>query len=510
MGALSVPVILSLLAVSVPASLCVLFVLGLVRPLRQVPQLTDSAALTNTVLLTQAGQVVDHDISAPPDLLRQFDQIRQWPDLRAWLGGRFADLPERLDDLPENAELRFAATDARQPAQLGITRQNSAIRVALSSDALPTSAQWHSMLCKASAFGQSQTVLDHAPIPAWVTDEDGRVLWRNKACSEIAGQLGPTPMPTASEADARPRFSVSRGGSDHLSWYEVRSRHTGEDTLNFAIEIDEVIRAETARREFMQTLTKTFANLTTGLAVFDRTRQLALFNPALVDLTGLPVGFLSARPDVIRFFDELRDRKVLPEPKNYADWRTTIRDMIDKAHIGQYQETWTVSVGVTYRVTGRPHPDGAVAFLFEDISAEILQTRQYRTQIDLGQAVIDGVDEAVIVISSGNLIMLCNAAASGLIGIDPDASFADMSVQDLIRACEEKFAQDGLWPIFEASLRSGLASGAGSGARFVNTKTGRHLRYRIKTLTGGVRLLSFSDLPEAAGAAGAKAVNAAE
>ena len=60
----------------------------------------------------------------------------------------------------------------------------------------------------------------------------------------------------------------------------------GDDQIFIALPIGPTIRAEQQLRDFMQTLTNTFSHLTTGLAVFDRDKRLALFNPALTDLTG--------------------------------------------------------------------------------------------------------------------------------------------------------------------------------------------------------------------------------
>ena len=81
--------------------------------------------------------------------------------------------------------------------------------------------------------------------------------------------------------------------------------------------MDGEIRAEAARREFMQTMSKTFAQLSTGLAIFDRKRALIHFNPALLDITGLDFETLSLKPDLASFLDTLRGKGFLPEPKNY-------------------------------------------------------------------------------------------------------------------------------------------------------------------------------------------------
>ena len=58
---------------------------------------------------------------------------------------------------------------------------------------------------------------------------------------------------------------------------------------------------------------------------------------------------------------------------------------------GNYHETWLLPNGQTFRVTGKPHPNGAVAFLMEDISDETSLTRKFSSQIDTSAAVIDNL-----------------------------------------------------------------------------------------------------------------------
>jgi PAS domain-containing protein len=89
--------------------------------------------------------------------------------------------------------------------------------------------------------------------------------------------------------------------------------------------------------------------------------------------------------------------------------------------------------GPTYRVSGRPHPDGAVAFLVEDISAEVSLTRRFRSELELGQSLLDAVEDAIVVFSSAGVLTMSNTAYRDLWGIDPDSSFVDMTVLDSIR-----------------------------------------------------------------------------
>ncbi len=175
-------------------------------------------------------------------------------------------------------------------------------------------------------------------------------------------------------------------------------------------ELVKLVKTEDAQRDFVQTLAKTFAQLSTSLAIFNRDRQLALFNPALVDLTGLSVSFLSPRPTIDSFFDALRENRRMPEPKNYKTWRHRMADLISAAETGQFEETWSLETGQTYRVTGRPHPDGAIAFLLEDISTEVLLTRNFRAELEMGQSLVDTFDDALAVFSHAGVLTFSNKA----------------------------------------------------------------------------------------------------
>src|SRR5690606_35316347 len=115
------------------------------------------------------------------------------------------------------------------------------------------------------------------------------------------------------------RASLNQNGA--VSWYDCHSHQVGDQTMMFALPADAAVRAERSLREFVQTLTKTFADLPIGLAIFDRQRHLQLFNPALIDLTNLPTGFLTARPTLFDLLDKLRELRMVPEPKDFRSWR---------------------------------------------------------------------------------------------------------------------------------------------------------------------------------------------
>ncbi|SDX87809.1 PAS-domain containing protein [Citreimonas salinaria] len=296
------------------------------------------------------------------------------------------------------------------------------------------------------AGDRNRAALDSTPQPIWQTDHDNQVIWYNSAFAQLCRESGTDPHGESPFADigqaeaaagtVRARVALTDG---RARWFALTTRQTDAGPMHFATAIDTLVEAERAQRTFVQTLTKTFAHLPIGLAVFDRDHRLVLFNPALVDLTRLPVDFLSARPNLLSFFDHMRENRMMPEPKSYSGWREQLAQVICAARDDRYCETWNLPSGLTYKITGRPHPDRAVAFLLEDISAEISLTRRFRSELELTQSVIDCFDEAVAVFSQLGVLTFCNSAYREMWKCDPDSAFAEVTImdatQDWQRAC---------------------------------------------------------------------------
>jgi len=287
------------------------------------------------------------------------------------------------------------------------------------------------------------------------------------------------------DGDAQ-RIAVHGRGDSDDAWYDCHITKIGQDILCTAIPADEAVRSENRRREFTQTLTKTFAELAIGLAIFDRSRHLVLFNPALLDLTNLPTDFLTSRPSMVGFLDRLRENRVMPEPRDYRTWRAAISDLETEASNGTYSETWSLPDGQTYHVTGRPHPDGAVALLFEDITAEMSLTRRFRHEIEQSQSVIDAVTEAVAVFSPAGQLIMTNAAYHDLWQTEPDATLEPIDLTEATRHWHISSTPTPVWGDFrdfaqlaqereEWSATIGLLDGRSVHCRFIPQKAGASL-----------------------------------
>jgi PAS domain-containing protein len=380
-----------------------------------------------------------------------------WQDIHEILHPRYPDFPDR------------PPTDENKPVTVpcGAGGQGM-IRICTRGDTVSLTFQDHAdpemSPGEIEELALLRQIHAHLPHPVWVTDTSGTVIWQNDAYTSALtrfSQNGPCQCDTAFDlapptADQKSvRVKLENPATGCVEWFDItRSSIRPGGVVHFATSLDALIRAENAQRDFVQTLAKTFAHLSIGLAIFNRDRQLALFNPALTDLTGLSASFLSPRPTIGSFFDALRENRRMPEPKNYRTWRQRLADLVSAAEHGKFEETWTLESGQTYRVKGRPHPDGAIAFLIEDISAEVSLTRNFRAELELGQNLVDTFEDALAVFSQSGLLTFSNKAYDLLWGFQGETSFADVTVVDAIQLCKEKSAPNPMWPELQDAVMS--------------------------------------------------------
>jgi hypothetical protein len=459
-----------------------------------------------TMFLFDGDRLLDATPAAR-SLLPEGEDKHAWPRLLARLGPMFPDLPQVLAGLPKQGHVTLTSAPGVMPPVLlrgehltGLTRLTMIDTAADQRLATGDSAVMAALQQELTA---QRAVLARAPVLMWREGEGGAVTWANHAYLIRAAELLPPgedlswPLPRLfpsgdASAGQRPAGRSARtklqmhGGAE---WFDLVRTPQGDEVLCYALAANTAVQAETALRDFMQTLTKTFADLPIGLAIFDRQRVLQLFNPALADLTSLAPDFLISRPTLSSVLDAMRAKAMIPEPKDYRSWRKQLVKLEEEASMGLFEETWSLPGGQTYRVIGRPHPNGALALMFEDISHEMTQTRRYRADLELGQSVIDAVEEGVAVFSQGGQLVMSNIGYAQLWNHDPAVLLSDAGIGTLCAWWRENSAPTMLWDdATDFVTTMGDRTPWDGEARLLD---GRLVVIRFRPLTGGATLITF-------------------
>jgi PAS domain-containing protein len=471
----------------------------------------DSTAQRSTgpVFLFDGQELIDCNSAARVILGQSNSGGNDWQKLLAFLSPYFTALDDRLGSLAKLGAI--AETGAAENGKIilleaemnaGLTRiclidpdvtDGPGVALALSHRALETEVQ---ELRKAAAA---------APMLIWREHSEGEIVWANDSYVMLAASTLPAgrdlswPLPRLFERSAvlqsasRQRQSVAivqaAGATPKVHWFDLTTTADKGALLCFAAPVDAAVAAETSLREFMQTLSKTFAQLPIGLAIFDKDRKLQMFNPALLELTTLPPDFLSLKPSMMSVLDAMRDRNLLPEPKDYATWRRQITEIERAAAAGAYLENWALPDGQTFRVTGRPHPNGGLALMIEDISSEMQRSRRYRADLEVSQSVLDQISDAIAVFSPAGHVIWCNHAYTEMWGHDPSATLGDMTIRTVTDHWKTRAAPTALWVEIDEYIHTVGIRRAWS--KEVRLQDGRLLMCNIAPVAAGSTMVAF-------------------
>ena len=247
-----------------------------------------------------------------------------WGRFMAIFSTRYHDLAPTLGQLAEIGTAEIFSID--KTSKIDAEWRDGLARISITDvghDVRPARIDELSLGAMQTELETLRSIAENAHFLVWREQTGGTVSWANSAYLDLARNCDTSapfsrwPPPrlfdtTAIRTETPPnagRLSLRVPSEPEPRWFEVAHISLGSDTLFTAVAADQTVRAEIALRDFIQTLTKTFAHLKTGLAIFDKQRQLSLFNPALSDLTSLPIEFLTARPTLQKVLDRLRDKR---------------------------------------------------------------------------------------------------------------------------------------------------------------------------------------------------------
>lgn len=438
---------------------------------RMSPQLETSGKRGEIAFLFDGPFIVDATRPAR-DLVRgKHDWQNELECLLDVLTPQFPTLRSALDELPELGEISVRGNNGTGNMVVA-DRVDDMTRIVIVTDGARSAAHVSAELAHQTAAEEIavlRSMTDNTPQMMWQTDDQGAVVWANKAYMEMAERLDDRmeatwpPRNLFAQAEMRPDSGAKsraallpRYGTDPM-WFEVVTQKLGARKLYSASNITEQVRAEDTQRDLQQTLTKTFAGLTIGMAVFDNNRQLALFNPALTELTALNPTDLITRPQMESFLDMLRENRILPEPKDYKSWRQKLTELEAAAEKGDFIETWPLYDGRSYRVTGRPFPNGAIALFIEDISNDVALAQRITANAKLAQDALDDLTAPVMVFGTDAKLAMANRAARDLVQNSPDTPLRGETLEQIGQKVAAQIGGGDDWARIALAMKRGMA-----------------------------------------------------
>jgi signal transduction histidine kinase len=354
-------------------------------------------------------------------------------------------------------------------------------------------------------------LLDARASPAWVAAADGSPVWVN------AAWLRAVDAATLDEAANRgASFDKALDGMaseaanlgqprETVRWATVEGRRRAFHVVAQPLEgggvgvwTDDVTETEDLReglKRMADAHDETLNHIADAVAIFSQAKRLTYNNTAFAEMWGLEPAWLVERPTHAEILDRLRQRRRLPETADYAKWKASELERYEQ--LGSTpDDLWSLPDGRTLRVVRQPHPMGGVLLLFSDITGEIQLKAQYNAQIQVQQATLDKLSDAVAVFGSDGRLRLHNEAFEVFWNVSPQQLEQASDFEGVVDLCIPRLHDAQFWRELKGRLADPDPSVRAPMSGEVKTSDSRIVVYQSRPLPDGATLIGFTDVTD--------------
>ncbi len=263
----------------------------------------------------------------------------------------------------------------------------------------------------------------------------------------------------------------------------------------WAADVTEAEDSREALKRHVEAHDETLNHLGDAVAIFSAAKRLMFHNTAFADLWGLEPAWLAEGPTHAEVLDRLRQRRRLPETADYGRfkagelaWYETLGPAPD--------DLWTLPDGRTLRVVRQPHPLGGLLLLFSDITGELRLRAQYNALIQVQQATLDKLNDAVAVFGSDGRLRLHNEAFARFWNVTPAAVEAAADFDGVVQLCVPRLHDAQFWRELKGRVTDPDPRARIAISGETKTSDDRIVAYQSRPLPDGATLVAFADITD--------------
>jgi signal transduction histidine kinase len=359
--------------------------------------------------------------------------------------------------------------------------------------------------------GIGRAALDAYPHPAWILGATGEVLAANRAWLEAveapdldtalkanltldseAQDLALAAMATGRRGERTKSLQLGGARRAMKIWAEPLA---GGGAAVWTADISDARTATRAARRQSEALDLMLAQIADAVAVFDGDRRLARHNSAFATLWGLELAWLAERPRHGEWLDRLRQDRRLPVGEDFGAFKA--RELARHEQAETWETIWRLPEGRTLRVGGAPHPEGGVILVFSDITDELRVKTQFNHLLQVQQATLDKLTDAVAVFGADARLKLHNDAFQSLWRLPPAALAHEPHFDDLVEICAARLHDLQFWRDLKGRIADPDPALRAPATGDVVTGDGRRLAWQSRPLPDGATLVGFTDVTDA-------------
>ncbi|MGH7023017.1 MAG: PAS-domain containing protein [Caulobacteraceae bacterium] len=353
--------------------------------------------------------------------------------------------------------------------------------------------------------------VNELPEPCWIVDASGAPIWVNRAWLEAVGaaslgEAGERGLSLDGEADRAAREAATLGDARTvLRWVRTRD---GRRALRFRVQplrgggagvwADDVTEAETAAETLGRAQAAQeamFERVADAVAVFGPDRRLAFHNPAFAELWDLEPAWLADRPSHGEILDRLRRRGSLPEQADFAAFKTA--ELARHEALSSSPEVlWRLPNERTLKVGSQPHPGGGLMIVFSDVTPELRLRAQFNHLLQVQQATLDKLTDAVAVFGADGRLRLHNEAFARFWSAAEGQLMAGADFQDVVNLAQPRLHDLQFWRDLRARITDPDPLARAASQTEILTADRRIVAHQSRPLPDGATLIGFADVTD--------------
>ncbi len=352
--------------------------------------------------------------------------------------------------------------------------------------------------------------LDAQPAPAWIAGPGGDLLWANRAWLDAADARSVDDAHVRDLAFDRSIEAVAAEAAaageprEALRWAPLKGQRRafqvtaepleGGGAGAVALDVTETADIRETLRRTAAAHDETLNRLDDAVAIFGSDKRLNFHNTAFAELWGLEPAWLLDKPTHSEVLDRLRQRRRLPGTADYALWKAR--------ELGFYEaleatpdELWSLpDGGRTLRVVRQPHPLGGLLILYSDITDELKLRAQYNGLVQVQQATLDKLNDAVAVFGSDGRLRLHNEAFERFWGLTSHQVTEAGDFDGIAALCTPLLHDRVFWRALKARVADPDPTARAPVTGEIRTSDQRIVSYQTRPLPDGATLLGFDDV----------------
>jgi PAS domain-containing protein len=253
-------------------------------------------------------------------------------------------------------------------------------------------------------------------------------------------------------------------------------------------------RAEASGQAAPVSQTDILNSVPLALAVFDSDQILRQYNDAYAQLWDLSDGWLNTQPSLVDILNRLRERRKLPEQRQFGEWLKIQTDGF-AGQTGTIEDVWHLPDGRSVRILMRRQPGGGRLFIFRDISDALRLETSFNLLTQVQKATLDTLDEGVAIFGTDGRLVLHNGIFAGMWRLTDGELAPQPHFTEIADLCAVRIGRDVIWEVVAEGISSTALERFREWSK-LRRADDRIISLSLSRLPNGATLARFTDMTD--------------